>query len=531
MSFPSEFRSKMEAEGLKKEFVDGWVGLYEKLCAGDKGMIPEGTIEPVTSLPELETLPEGDKNLLGKTVLLKLNGGLGTGMGLEKAKSLLELKDGNTFLDLIAQQVIKLRREGLPIKFMLMNSFSTEQDTREFFEKYPEIAKEWDQVSFMQNKSPKVDAETMRPISWPQKPSCEWCPPGHGDIYAALVCSGKLDQLLASGYEYAFVSNSDNLGATLDLRLLGRLAAGGAPMLMEVCVRGEDDKKGGHLCRDITTGKLTLRESAQCPESDEKAFQDINKHRFFNTNNLWLNLRKLKEAMVGGVLPLPLIVNEKKVDPSSKEKPNPKVYQLETAMGAAIASLPGSEAVIVPFDRFAPVKTCNQLFGLRSDAYVISEDFKPVLSPGSFKPVIKFDDNYKMVPDMEEACVNGVPSLAACPKLTVKGKVLFLPGSVVQGETSIVNEGEERAVVGGYLTGDVNATGCTAENPAGQIRVTVPPELFERILRGEAVSEEEIKQHAPVAPPASKADDGDGEGKKKKKSKKVKVSKKKKGCC
>jgi UDP-N-acetylglucosamine pyrophosphorylase len=525
MSFSDDFRSKMQAEGLQKEFVDGWVGLYEKLCAGDKGMIPESSIEPVVSLPELESLPEGDKGLLGKTVLLKLNGGLGTGMGLDKAKSLLPLKGGNTFLDLIAQQVLKLRGEGLPVKFMLMNSFSTDADTKEFFEKYPEIAKEWDSVAFQQNKSPKVDAETMKPIDWPQKPSCEWCPPGHGDIYAALVCSGKLDQLLEGGYEYAFVSNSDNLGATLDLRLLGRLASGGAPMLMEVCVRGEDDKKGGHLCEDKATGKLTLRESAQCPEEDEKAFQDIRKHLFFNTNNLWLNLKKLKEAMVGGVLPLPLIVNEKKVDPTSKEKPNPKVFQLETAMGAAIASLPGSEAVVVPFDRFAPVKTCNQLFGLRSDAYVLSDDFTPVLSPGSFKPVVKFDDNYKMVPDMEAACPGGVPSLKGCPKLTVKGKVLFMPGAIVQGETTIVNEGDERAVVGGYLTGEINATGCTEQNPAGSHRITVPTELFQRIMNGEAVPEDEIKKHAPVVDTA-----GEGSpGKKKKKS--TKVKKGMKGCC
>ncbi|CAK0815490.1 unnamed protein product [Prorocentrum cordatum] len=601
MSFSNDFRSKMQAEGLQKEFVEGWVGLYEKLCAGDKGMITESSIEPVVSLPELESLPEGDKALLGKTVLLKLNGGLGTGMGLDKAKSLLPLKGGNTFLDLIAKQVLKLRGEGLPVKFMLMNSFSTEADTKEFFKKYPEIAKEWDGVAFQQNKSPKVDAETMKPIDWPQKPSCEWCPPGHGDIYAALVCSGKLDQLLQGGYEYAFVSNSDNLGATLDLRLLGRLASGGAPMLMEalgdararerereiratdgrdtlvawrrrksrrrrhtctqllnstagshiktiafilggaqqlrrplseVCVRGEDDKKGGHLCRDLATGKLTLRESAQCPEEDEKAFQDIGKHRFFNTNNLWLNLKKLKEAMVGGVLPLPLIVNEKKVDPTSKEKPNPKVYQLETAMGAAIASLPGSEAVVVPFDRFAPVKTCNQLFGLRSDAYELSDDFTPVLSPGAFKPIVSFDDNYKMVPDMEAACPHGVPSLKACPKLKVKGKVLFLPGTIVQGETTIVNESDERAVVGGYLTGEVIATGCTEKNPAGSHRITVPPELFQRIMNGEAVPEDEIKKHVPVVATAAESSPGSpGEKKKKSSKKSAKVKKGMKGCC
>eukprot|EP00429_Kryptoperidinium_foliaceum_P065738 CAMPEP_0176074086 /NCGR_PEP_ID=MMETSP0120_2-20121206/37021_1 /TAXON_ID=160619 /ORGANISM="Kryptoperidinium foliaceum, Strain CCMP 1326" /LENGTH=471 /DNA_ID=CAMNT_0017407775 /DNA_START=59 /DNA_END=1471 /DNA_ORIENTATION=+ len=444
MAYSAEFREKMAAAGLHEVFCEGWVQLYEKFCDGDKGMIPEDAIEPVTELPELDSLPEGDAELLGKTVVLKLNGGLGTGMGLDKAKSLLKVKGDDTFLDLIAKQILKLR-EQYPVRFMLMNSFSTEDDTRAFFtEKYPEIADAWESdVSFMQNMSPKVDAETKKPVSWPEKPGCEWCPPGHGDIYAALVCSGKLDQLLDQGYEYVFVSNSDNLGATMDLRLLGYLASTNAPMLMEVCVRGEDDKKGGHLAMQKGSGILTLRESAQCPKEDEKAFQDIKKHTFFNTNNLWLNLKLLKEAMVGGVLPLPLIVNEKKVDPSSKENPGPKVYQLETAMGAAISSLPGSQAICVPFERFAPVKTCNQLFALRSDAYVISEEFKPVLAEGACKPVVDFDDNYKMVPDLEAATPNGVPSLKACKKITVKGKVIFGPKVEIRGEVAILNGDKE----------------------------------------------------------------------------------------
>lgn len=445
----------MEEKGLKKEFIDGWIGLYEKLVAGDKGMIPESTIEPVEELTALDTLSEGDAELLQKTVVLKLNGGLGTGMGLDKAKSLLEVKDGNTFLDLIAKQILKLR-EKFPVRFMLMNSFSTEDDTKEFFKKYEDIFKTWDdEVSFVQNMSPKVDAETMKPGEWPTKPSCEWCPPGHGDIYAALVCSGKLDKLLESGYKYMFVSNSDNLGATLDMRLLGFLASSESPMLMEVCVRGEDDKKGGHLAKDKESGKLVLRESAQCPPDDEKDFQDITKHKFFNTNNLWLNLEKLKAAMVGGVLELPMIVNGKKMDPASKENPGPKVIQLETAMGAAISALPGSNAIIVPFERFAPVKTCNQLFGLRSDAYVISEDFKPVLADGACKPIISFDDNYKMVPDMDVSVPDGIPSLKGCKKLKVKGKVKFAAGTVVEGEATITNSTAERVEVSGKITGEL----------------------------------------------------------------------------
>lgn len=452
MAYSQDFRNKMAAKGLKPAFVAGWIGLYEKYCAGEKGFMPESDLTPVTELPELASLPAGNEALLGKTVVFKLNGGLGTGMGLDKAKSLLEVKDGDTFLDIIAKQVTKLRAK-FPVKFMLMNSFSTEEDTRNFMKKYPVIGDSWDEVNVVQNMAPKIEKATNKPGDWPSKPAAEWCPPGHGDLYAALVVTGQLDKLLAAGYEYIFVSNSDNLGATMDLRLLGYLASTGAPMVMEVCVRGEDDKKGGHLARD-KAGNLTLRESAQCPPEDEGAFQDIKRHKFFNTNNLWLNLKKLKEAMgASGVLPLPLIVNEKKMDPSSKENPGPKVIQLETAMGAAISSLPGSMAIVVPFDRFAPVKTCNQLFGLRSDAYVISPDFTPVLAPGACKPIISFDDNYKMVPDMEKAIPNGVPSLKECQKLTVKGPVVFAAGTVIKGEITILNGGKRREVVSGMLKG------------------------------------------------------------------------------
>ena len=147
-----------------------------------------------------------------------------------------------------------------------------------------------------------------------------------------MLGSGTLDKLLAKGFKYMFVSNSDNLGATMDLKLLTWFAASGAPFAMEVAARTEADKKGGHLCQRAFGGGLLLRESAQCPDADEKKFQDTSKHKFFNTNNLWIDLVALKAAFdkFGGVLPLPVIKNSKTVDP--RDKASQKVLQLETAM-------------------------------------------------------------------------------------------------------------------------------------------------------------------------------------------------------
>lgn len=61
--------------------------------------------------------------------------------------------------------------------------------------------------------------------------------------------------------------------------------------------------------------------------------------------------------------------------------PRPQVFQLETAMGAAIECFKGAGAVAVPRYRFAPVKKCNDLLLLRSDAYVVNEHYNIVLAP------------------------------------------------------------------------------------------------------------------------------------------------------
>jgi UDP-N-acetylglucosamine pyrophosphorylase len=107
--------------------------------------------------------------------MLKLNGGLGTSMGLEKAKSLLEVKDGKTFLDLICQQV-KFMREQFKsaLTFILMDSFSTSADTRAFLAtSFPDMLSE-PFIELMQNMSPKVDVSTMEPASYEPSPDMEW---------------------------------------------------------------------------------------------------------------------------------------------------------------------------------------------------------------------------------------------------------------------------------------------------------------------------------------------------------------------
>jgi UDP-N-acetylglucosamine pyrophosphorylase len=445
----------MEGEGLSEAAIRSFRAAYEQLVRGDDGMILESSIEPVKGLPtqadvnQAKLSAERTKELLSKTVVLKLNGGLGTGMGLEKAKSLLAVKGSDTFLDFIAKQVMDFKTHKGDVRSMFMNSFSTSADTRAALAAYPQLLGEgWEVV---QNKVPKILQEGLQPAQWPAKPACEWCPPGHGDLYPSLAGSGTLEALLAKGVRYMFVSNSDNLGATLDLALLDYFAQSDKPFIMEVCERTEADKKGGHLAVRTADGRLLLRESAQCAAADEKAFQDTGRHRFFNTNNLWIRLDRLKEVLDkhDGVVPLPMIKNEKTVDPGDGD--SPKVFQLETAMGAAIESFPGAGAVVVDRARFAPVKTCADLLRVRSDAYDVTPDFRLVLAPecGGKPPVVDLDGKvYKKVQGLDKMlAAGGVPSLKHCSKLVVKGRVALAAGVAFKGEVTVVNARDEWATL------------------------------------------------------------------------------------
>ena len=440
-------RSKMEREGLSETAIKAFLFQYAKLVSNESADIAEATIEPVDQLPRIEDYEESGsvQSFLSQTAVVKLNGGLGTGMGLEKAKSLLVVREELTFLDIIVRQFLYLRQQfGSELGLFLMNSFSTSGDARDALARYPELG-DPASLELLQNKVPKIRADTLAPVEWPQNPQLEWCPPGHGDIYTALTGSGLLQSLRARGTLYLFVSNSDNLGATLDLRLLSYFVESGAPFLMEVTRRTPVDRKGGHLARRKPDGQLLLRESAQCPQSDLEAFQDINRHRYFNTDNLWVRLDVLESvlATANGILPLPLIRNQKTVDP--RDKQSSKVYQLETAMGAAIECFEGSTAVEVPRSRFAPVKTTSDLLAVRSDAYELDDAYRLELVPerNAIPPVVELSDDYKLVDALDKMLVRAVPSLRRCEALKVDGPVTFSPETTLEGRVTVRNGAEQ----------------------------------------------------------------------------------------
>lgn len=422
-----ELRETMERGGCTPAQIDRFVKRVEAFKAGNRGLLPESELRPVRDLPDLESLPQAPE-LRRRAVILALNGGLGTSMGLTGPKGLLQVKGEKDFYAIMLEQLDALeKQEGFRPPLLFMNSFATQDATTErlrqlgFQQELP-----W---SFLQSQVPKIDEEG-RPVEVDEQYA--WCPPGHGDLYASLLDSGLRDRLVEAGYHYLFVSNIDNLGAVLDSRPLGYMQQHDVPFLMEVTRRGAEDRKGGHLAQ-TPEGDFLLREVAQCPQEDLDAFTNVEKHRFFNTNNLWVDLRALDESWTE----LPLIINRKPVIPHQGD--SPVVLQLETAMGAAIGIVKGARAIEVGRDRFFPVKTTNELLALRSDLYEL--DAVGLLHPlVEMVPKIDLDPvHYKMIADFDHL-IEGAPSLRECTSLEVRGPVVLRSEDRLVGEVVLVND-------------------------------------------------------------------------------------------
>lgn len=448
---------KMRNHGIDERAIQVFSHYYRQLEAGATGTIPENTIEPLTDIPVLGDYTASDerrREALAATVVIKLNGGLGTSMGLTGPKSALPVRDGLTFLDIIARQVLALRsRFGVDLPLLLMNSFATRDESLQILAGYPDLATHGLPLDFLQNAEPKLLAEDLTPVDWPADRSLEWCPPGHGDVYVALVASGILGTLREKGIRYAFLSNADNLGATCDPDIAAWMLANDAPYVAEVCERTPSDRKGGHLAVRKSDGRLILRDTAMVAEGEDRYFQDIDRHRTFNTNNLWVNLEMLERILAEreGVLGLPIIVNHKTVDPT--DEASPEVIQIESAMGTAIEVFAGSRAMQVPRTRFHPVKTTNHLLLVRSDVFALDDASQIVSTTDSREPAIELGGVYRLVADFDSRFPSGPPSLRECTSLTVNGDVTFGAGVVCVGDVTIVADRPRTIEDGAHLTG------------------------------------------------------------------------------
>ncbi len=446
-------QDKMADAGIPPQAIDVFTHYYRQLEEGVSGFIPEDTIEPLLDPSMLSDAAVSDQvaaAALDKTVIIKLNGGLGTSMGMDKAKSLLLVREDKSFLDIIVDQVRHARAAyGIQLPLLFMNSFRTHDDTLAALAPYSDLAVAGLDLGFMQNQEPKLRADDLTPIAWPADPSLEWCPPGHGDLYTALTTSGMLGRLLSMGYRYASVSNSDNLGAAPNATIAGWFATTGAPYAAEICRRTAADRKGGHLAIRKSDRRLILRDTAQTPKEEMDFFTDEFRHPFFHTNNLWFDLVALDDTLRErkSVLGLPLIKNEKTVDPADSS--SPKVIQIETAMGAAIEVFEGATAIGVGRDRFLPVKTTSDLLLLRSDAYDLQADAR-LTRVADLTPVVDLDNKYyKIIADFDQRFPAGVPSLKEAHYLRVNGDWTFEAGVRVIGAVTLEDRGTSQIIAAG----------------------------------------------------------------------------------
>lgn len=421
---------KMKKEGMSDVLITDFLSKVEKVKQGGTGLVNWDEIGDLNSeedevqLQDLQKKYSSKKENLAKLAVIKLNGGMGTSMGLSKAKSLIHVKQGMSFLHIIAKQIEYMRNKySIEIPLILMDSFNTQEDCQKelqsigFRQELP--------TSFLQNKVPRLLKDSLLPATFQDK-NAEWCPPGHGDIYLALKERGLLNELLNKGYEYGFLSNGDNLGATIEPHILEYMIENRIDFAMEMTPKTLADKKGGVMYRRIVDNKLTginLLETAQVPAEHMSEFTGDSRFSNFSINNLWVNLKTLNSLVAEKPLDLSLIVNPKTIE-------GQEIIQLETAMGSAISNFQNVKCVIIPRDRFAPVKKCEDLLVRMSDSYVLNDDFSLTMNPvrknaGLGECVVNLDDNYyKKVGDFEKL-FKEFPSMVFCESLTVEGEVEF----------------------------------------------------------------------------------------------------------
>lgn len=413
----------------------------------DDVVVPYETIAPP---PEDETKT---KELLDKLVVLKLNGGLGTTMGCTGPKSVIEVRNGLTFLDLIVMQIENLNSKyGCKVPLVLMNSFNTHDDTLKIVEKYTNS--NVDIHTFNQSQYPRLVVEDFLPLPCKGQTGKDgWYPPGHGDVFPSLKNSGKLDLFLSQGKEYIFVANSDNLGAIVDLKILSHLVQNKNEYCMEVTPKTLADVKGGTLIS--YEGKVQLLEIAQVPDEHVSEFKSIEKFKIFNTNNLWVNLHAIKRLVEADALKMEIIPNPKEVD-------GVKVLQLETAAGAAIRFFDNAIGINVPRSRFLPVKATSDLLLVQSDLYTVVDGFvirNPVRNNPA-NPTIELGPEFKKVSNFLSR-FKTIPSIIELDSLKVTGDVWFGAGVALKGKVTIsAKSGAKLEIPDGAVIADKEINGA-----------------------------------------------------------------------
>ncbi|KHJ41003.1 hypothetical protein D918_08890 [Trichuris suis] len=449
-----EIMMKTVPEATKERWAKYFEG-FQRLFANFLQVRPTVDWSRISQLPEgalreYDSLAEPDdgavKSLLNKVVVVKLNGGLGTSMGCKGPKSLIAVRHDLTFLDLTIQQLEYLNnRHKVDIPLILMNSFNTEEDTKRALRKYRNV--KVTVHTFNQSCYPRINRETMLPVSHnvDRLDGDAWYPPGHGDFYESFYSSGLLDTFLNAGKEYCFVSNIDNLGATMDPKIMHAMIQNGNEFVMELTDKTRADVKGGTLIS--YDGVIRLLELPQVPKEHRDEFYSVTKFKYFNTNNLWMKLSTIKQLVVDNKMDMEIIVNPKTLDNGIE------VLQLETAAGSAIKNFHGAIGIIVPRSRFLPVKKTQDLLLVMSNLYELENGTLKLSDNRLFSPIplVKLGSCFDRVSSFLKR-FSGIPDMLECDHLTVSGDVWFGKNIKLRGTVIIIaNHGDRIDIPPGAL--------------------------------------------------------------------------------
>lgn len=443
-----------EKEMMEKNF-EGFQRLFSKFI-NETGpsvhwdkieRLPKDAIKNYNDLPSISDKAQV-KELLNQLVVIKLNGGLGTSMGCSGPKSVIPVRNDLTFLDLTVQQIEYLNKTyDADVPLVLMNSFNTDEETMKIIRKYSGFKVTI--RTFNQSRFPRINKESLMPIAKSCRPEDDmeaWYPPGHGDFYQSFSNSGLLDEFIQMGKKVCFISNIDNLGATVDLNILGQCVTEGNDFIMEVTEKTRADVKGGTLIN--YGGKLRLLEVAQVPKEHEEDFKSVKKFNVFNTNNLWMKLETVQQNVQEGTLDMEIIVNPKSLDNGLN------VYQLETAVGAAMKCFDNAVGINVPRARFLPVKKTSDLLLVMSNLYSLDHG-SLIMSPKRMfpsTPLVKLGDNHFKKVNAFLGRFGSIPDMLELDHITVSGDVTFGRGVSLRGTVIIIaNHGDRIDIPAGAI--------------------------------------------------------------------------------
>lgn len=428
----------LEKHHLSKKDKDAFLKLYKLFLAAPKTKprnLNTVTTDQIDNIATLASVtPEETKKLAKKLAVIKLNGGIASTMKAKVPKSTILVKNNLSFLDISIRQIADIKKNiGVSIPFFLMNSFYTHRRILKELKNQPIKVK-----CLKQSRCPIIDAKTSLPFESSDNIKLKYYPPGHGEIFDKILNKKFLSKLLSNNIEVLFISNCDNLGASLDFKILKWIQKKNIDFLMEVSDQTPQDVKGGIIHRD--GDRLYLAETSQIKHLADGILKNRSKKIAFNTNNIWINIACLIDLLnKQKKLELPLIINQK-TEPIN-------FIQLETAVGSAISFFKNASLLAVERDRFLPVKTLADLFLIQSDIFILKENKLELNSLRKHKelPIIDlggFFDSLKKY----QSRIKAMPSLLDLQQLTVRGDVTFAEGVTLKGKVKIV-AGRKRMLI------------------------------------------------------------------------------------